>query len=205
MSDEQPIVHVVDDDPGMRQSTALLLQSAGLACATYASAAQFLAACRPTCPGCLILDLQLPGMCGIDLVEQLRTRGIALPILIVSGTGTIHMAVQGMKLGVLDFLEKPVDPQTLLAKVRSGLELDAQNRAADAELRELRDRFTAVTSRERELLKLLVDGLSSKQIASTLGISIKTVENHRTHLMEKTRAMNIADLVRMSMLIDAHK
>jgi FixJ family two-component response regulator len=205
MSADEPIVYVVDDDPGMRQSTTLLLQSAGLSCAAYASAGDFLGAYQPRRAGCLILDLQLPGMGGIDLVEELRTRGMALPVLIVSGTGTIHMAVKGMKLGVLDFLEKPADPQTLLTKVRAALDLDARNRAEAAEKQDIRDRFASVTSRERELLKLLVEGQSSKQIASMLGISIKTVENHRTHLMEKTRATNIADLVRMSMLIDAHK
>jgi FixJ family two-component response regulator len=200
---DMPTVFVVDDDAGMRKSMRMLLESAGLPHQIFDSALAFLDNYRPDRRGCLVLDLHMPGMSGMDLVEKLRAEKVMLPVLIVSGTGTIPMAVQGMKLGVLDFMEKPVDPQVLLGKVRAALALDAQRRSESAELTGIRQRLAALTAREKELLKLLVSGLSNKQVAAQLGISIKTVENHRAHLMEKTGAANAADLVRMSMLVDA--
>ena len=198
--DRQPIVFVVDDDASMRNSTAMLLESAGLKFETYESAADFLDSYNSDQPGCLILDLSMPGMSGMDLVAKLREKGIKLPTIIVSGTGTIPLVVQGMKLGVVDFLEKPADTEVLLDKVRKALDLDAKQRAQDAALAPIAKRFSTLTARERQTLTLLVRGLSSKQVAKELNISVKTAENHRAKLMQKTGALNAADLARMAML-----
>jgi RNA polymerase sigma factor (sigma-70 family) len=195
-----PTVFMVDDDAGMRKSTGMLLESAGLPYEAYDSANAFLAKYAPDRRGCLILDLHMPGINGMELIEQLRAQKIRLPIVVVSGTGTIPLAVKGMKLGVLDFLEKPVDPDTLIERIRTGLEADERQRADAATADAARERLSSLTPRERQLLKLLVSGLSNKQIAGELGISVKTVENHRASLMQKTGALNAADLTRMSML-----
>jgi FixJ family two-component response regulator len=194
-------VFIVDDDPSMLQSTAMLMEAADLPCQAFPSANAFLAAYDASQPGCLILDLHLPGMQGIELVEKLREQNINLPTLVVSGTGTIPVVVKGMKLGVLDFLVKPVEPEVLTAKVRAALDLDREQRSNSAALDEVRTRLSRLTPREKELLKLLVSGRLNKQIAADLGISIKTVENHRARLMQKTGALNAADLTRMSMLV----
>jgi len=199
----QPTVFVVDDDAGMRKSTIMLLEAASLPHIAYDSAKAFLARFDPDAPGCLLLDLHMPGMSGMDLIEQLRAQNCLLPVLVVSGTGTIPMAVQGMKLGVVDFLEKPVSPEVLIPKVQAAIELDAQRRVDAAGQAALRGRLVSLTVRERELLKLLVGGASNKIIAAELGISIKTVENHRAHIMEKTGALNTADLVRISLLAES--
>ena len=198
---QEPMVFVVDDDGGMRKSTCVLFESVGLQYREFESATAFLQAYDPVMPGCLVLDLHMPGMSGIDLVERLRADRAMLPILIVSGTGTIPLAVKGMKLGVLDFLIKPVDPSILIAKVQAALELDAQQRNDASSLNAIRQRLSTLTTREQELLKLLVSGMANKNIASEMGISIKTVENHRANLMDKTGALNAADLVRMAMLV----
>lgn len=195
-----PIVYVVDDDTSMRKSTCMLLDAAGFPYREYESANAFFAEYKPEQPGCLLLDLHMPGMSGIDLVERLRAEQAMLPILMVSGTGTIPLAVKGMKLGVLDFLVKPVEPELLMSKVRAALELDSQQRSNAASLGAIRQRLATLTGRERELLRLLVSGMANKNIAAELNISIKTVENHRANLMEKTGALNAADLVRMAML-----
>jgi FixJ family two-component response regulator len=197
----EPTVFVVDDDAGIRKSTCVLLESAGLPFREFDSATSFLSEYKPDMPGCLVLDLHMPGMSGIDLVERLRADKASLPILIVSGTGTVPLAVKGMKLGVLDFLVKPVDPAVLISKVQAALELDAQQRSDAASLNVIRQRLSTLTAREEELLRLLVSGMANKNIAAELGISIKTVENHRANLMEKTGALNAADLVRMAMLV----
>jgi two-component system response regulator FixJ len=201
MKKDDSTVFVVDDDAAMRRSTAMLLEAADFPCEEFESAAAFLDDYRPARPGCLILDLHMPGMGGLELVERLRGQGVAIPVVVVSGTGTIPLAVQGMKLGVLDFLVKPVDPDVLVEKVRAALDIDRQQRDDAAALVPVRARLASLTPRERQLLKLLVSGLANKQIANELGISIKTVENHRASLMLKTGALNAADLTRMSMLV----
>jgi two-component system response regulator DctR len=199
----EPNVFVVDDDAAMRMSTTTLLRAASLPHIAYGSAKAFLADYHPDTPGCLLLDLNLPGMSGMDLIEQLRAQNCLLPVLIISGTGTIPIAVRGMKLGVVDFLEKPVSPGVLIPKVQAAMELDAQRRIDATGLAQLRQQLANLTPRERELLKLLVGGASNKIIAAELGISIKTVENHRAHIMQKTGAVNTADLVRISLLAES--
>jgi FixJ family two-component response regulator len=203
MNPNPQTVFIVDDDKAMLQSTAMLLEAANLSCEQFTSAISFLAAYDEKRSGCLVLDMHMPGMHGMELVERLREKNIALPIVVVSGTGTVPLAVKGMKLGVLDFLEKPVDSSLLLSKVQAALELDRQQRSSAAALSDVRNRLSRLTPREKELLKLLVSGRLNKQIAAELGISIKTVENHRARLMQKTGALNAADLTRMSMLVGA--
>jgi two-component system response regulator FixJ len=203
MMTSTPVVFVVDDDPGIRRSTGLMLDAAGLSYESFERAVDFLDAYDPQRPGCLIVDLSMPGMCGMDMVRQLRARNLQIPIVIVSGTGTIPLVVQGLKLGVVDFFEKPTNPEELLDKVRKALEMDSEQRVHEAELGPIRAKFNSLTARERELLEMLVRGWLSKQIAVKLGISIKTVENHRANLMIKTGALNVADLTRLAIRVGA--
>lgn len=196
----EPTVYVVDDDAALRRSTRVLLESAGLCCRAHESAEVFLADAEPAMRGCAIIDLHMPGMNGMDLVAKLRREQFILPILVVTGTGSIPIAVQGMKLGLFDFLVKPVDPDVLLSKVQAAMRLDAEQRGDIDSLRVIEQKLALLTPREHELLQLIVSGMPNKNIASELGISIKTVENHRASLMAKTGALNAADLVRMKML-----
>jgi two-component system response regulator FixJ len=195
-----PTVYVVDDDAAVRHQTSELLDGAGLPHREFESAEAFLQNVPPDAPGCLILDHSMPGMTGLELIARMREQMYTLPVLMVSGTGTVSIAVEAMKLGLFDYLVKPADPGVLLAKVRAALDLDAQRRAAAAQLDDIRARLATLTAREQELLELIVRGLPNKNIATELGISIKTVENHRGSLMAKTGAANVADLVRMRML-----
>lgn len=201
----QPTVFIVDDDAAMRESTAMLLKSAGMQVEIFSAADEFLDQYRPAWPGCLVTDLSMPGMTGMQMVAQLRERGINIPILIVSGTGTIPLVVEGMRLGVVDFLEKPTDPELLVQKVREALERDSKQRAEAADLAPIAQKLANLTPREKEILAQLVTGLSSKQIAMALEVSIKTVDNHRANIMQKTGAVNSADLTRMAMLMGIAK
>jgi len=194
-----PMIFVLDDDAGMRRSTGMLLASAGLPFKAYERALDFLRDYSHDQPGCLLLDMSMPEMSGMELVERLRQMGAHLPVVIVSGTGSIGMAVRGMKLGVVEFLEKPVDPETLLAKVRAALDIDAAERAKADARRELADRLALLTERELEVTRCLIRGLSNKQVGLELRIAAKTVDKHRTRAMQKLKALNAADLVRISM------
>lgn len=199
-------VFVVDDDPGIRKSLTLVMEAAGLTVRSFPSAEDFLAdhagqaGGNAGSAGCVVLDLSMPGMNGVELLETLRNRGVELPVIVVTGTGTVGTAVRSLKLGAIDFLEKPADPRDVLAKVQRALAEDARRRTATAEVDAIRARFRDLTARERELLRYVIAGLANKQIAAEMGISIKTVENHRANLMDKTGALNGADLVRMSMI-----
>ena len=194
-------IYIVDDDAGIRRSLGLILETAGLPFDGFESAEAFLQDVPPQSQGVLTLDLHMPGMSGLDLVARMRVDKYTMPVLMVSGTGNIPLAVEGMKLGLFDFLVKPVDPEILLSKVNAALELDNQQRHDAAMLNRIRGKLSALTPRETELLKLIVGGMPNKNIATELGISIKTVENHRASLMAKTGALNAADLVRMKMLV----
>ena len=179
----------------------MAIEAAQLSVRPFASAEEFLAEYKQgVSPGCLVLDLSMPGMSGLELLRHLRSQGVHLPVLIVSGTGTVPKAIEAMKLGVIDFMEKPADHRVVVQKVQEALAKDAMNRSSAAEIDSVRQRFAALTERERELLKLVINGRSNKQIAQDMGISIKTVANHRAHLMEKTGALNAADLTRISMI-----
>jgi FixJ family two-component response regulator len=198
-----PTVFLVDDDAGMLKSLAAVMEVNSLPARTYPSAEAFLADYDPRRPGCLVLDVRMPGMSGVELLERLRAGRVDLPVIVITGHGDVPTAVRSMKLGAIEFLEKPVDPRALLEKVREALERDEARRAEQEEARAARERMEALTNREREVVRLLVAGLSSKQIAGEMGISIKTVEHHRAHVMAKTAAVNVADLVRMTMLARA--
>jgi two-component system response regulator FixJ len=199
--DGNATVFVVDDDRGMRESMTSLMESASLKVQTYAAAEEFLEFGSLDQPGCLVLDIQMPGMSGIDLLEAFRSRQIEIPAIVLTGHGDIPAAVRSMKLQVLDFLEKPVDPHILLAKVHQALREDTARWREHRETEVIRQRIATVSSRERGLLELLIAGKSSKQIAANLDISIKTVANHRANLMAKMQAINVADLVRMSIAV----
>lgn len=198
MSDSDPVVFVIDDDRMIREGLQSLIKSMGLRVETFASAKDFLAANRPDAPACLILDVRLPGLNGLDLQRKLADGNIPIPIIFITGHGDIPMSVRAMKEGALEFLTKPVRGQDLLDAVQKALEHDRELRKERKELTELRARFDSLTPREREVLELVVAGLLNKQIADQLGTSELTVKTHRAHLMQKTEAESLAHLVRMA-------
>jgi two-component system response regulator FixJ len=193
-------VFVIDDDPGVRGLLDAELSSAGLCVRLFSSAEDFLAQYTERDRGCLLLDLHLSGMSGVELLQTLCVRRLTLPVIIITGYGDVSNAVHAMKLGAMDLIQKPFGHEELLAKVRAALARDAATCQKLAEIEAARQRLKLLTPRERELLVALADGKSSKRIAQDLGLSPKTVENHRAHLLAKTQAQNVADLVRLSML-----
>jgi FixJ family two-component response regulator len=198
MSQPEPIVFVIDDEALIRDGIQSLVKSIGLRVQTFASAADFLLAKRPDAPACLVLDVRMPGLNGLDLQRQLTAANVHIPIIFITGHGDIPMSVQAMKEGALEFLTKPVRGQDLLDAVQKAVEHDRGLRQERAELAEIRKRFDSLTPRETEVLNLVVAGLLNKQIAYELGTSELTVKTHRAHVMEKTQADSLAHLVRMS-------
>jgi RNA polymerase sigma factor (sigma-70 family) len=198
MNAPQPILRVVDDDSSFRRATTRLLEAAGYPVRGFASATEFLDNDRAGDPGCLILDLRMPGASGLDLQETLARSSVALPILFLTGCGDIPSTVQAMKAGAVDFLTKPVEPIALLAAVRQALDRDASDRAARARSEALHARLAALTPREREVFALLVRGRLNKQIAAALGITERTIKAHRSHIMEKLQAESLAELVHIA-------
>lgn len=197
MSFEQ-LVYVLDDDQSVCDYLATVLQAAGLPCATFTSGAAFLADARVTCPSCLILDLRLSKMSGVEVLLQMKSRSdLSMPVIVLSGTGNISVAVQSMKLGVHDFLEKPVDQKVLLEKVREALAIDVAFRAQATRKSLVQIRLDRLTDREREVLHLLCEGKSSKQMSMMLNISVKTVAIHRWHMMKKMQASSATEAVHM--------
>jgi two-component system response regulator FixJ len=192
-------VYVVDDDPTILQSVENVL--VGIKVRPYRSAEAFMSDCGSLHAACLILDLQMPGMRGMQLIEWLRAQHIEMPIIVLSGHGNIPAVVESMKLGAVEFLEKPADHRVLLSRVRELLQSESVRSDERAKISEIRDRFSRLTERERELVELMASGLSSKQIAARVGIALKTVENHRSHVLAKTGAANVASLVRMKMIV----
>jgi len=193
-----PTVFVVDDDAAVRDGLALLLDTAGLAVETYDGAAAFLAVCSPGRAGCLILDVRMPDMSGPELQAELTRRGIDLPIIFLTAHGDIPTTVQAMKGGALDFLTKPVVGSELLERVRAAFDKSARLREQESASRSLRERLEGLTGREREIMKLVADGLPNKEIARTLGISHRTVEVHRARVMQKTGVTNLVELSRLA-------
>ena len=196
------IVFVVDDDASMRDAISRLLNAVGLTVQTFASAREFLNRRLPDVPGCVVLDVRLPGLSGLDLQREMVERGIHIPVVFITGHGDIPMSVQAMKAGAVEFLTKPFRDQDLLDAVRSGIQLDRKEREERAELAELRDCVRQLTQREQEVMSLVVSGLLNKQIALQLGTSEKTIKIHRSQVMRKMRANSLADLVRMSQRLD---
>ena len=197
-----PVVFVVDDDPAMRDSLRWLIESTGLNVETFGDAQTFLARIRPELPGCLVLDVRMPGMSGLDLQAELVRRGIGLPTIVVTGHAEVPMAVRAVKAGAIDFIEKPFSDQLLLDRVRQGIEMDRLERDGRARRADVLRRMSLLTQREREVFDLVVAGRANKEIAATLRLSPKTVEVHRAHVMEKMQAKTVADLVHMAGLLE---
>ena len=191
------IVYVVDDDSSMRQALTGLLHSAGLRVETFGSAHEFLRAPRGETPGCVVLDVSLPDASGLDVSDQLRDLNVALPIIFITGHGTIPMSVRAMKSGALEFLTKPFSDEDLLGAIKVALERDRFVRAERLEQSEARRRVERLTPREREVLDLVVAGKMNKQIAATLGAAEQTVKQHRGRVMRKLEVDSVAELVRI--------
>jgi FixJ family two-component response regulator len=198
MKEPEPIVFVIDDDALIRDGIRSLVKSVGLRVETFASAQDFMLAKRQDVPACLILDVRMPGLNGLDLQRNLSAANIYIPIIFITGHGDIPMTVRAMKEGAQEFLTKPVRGQDLLDAVQKAVAHDRGLRSERAELAEIRQRFDSLTPRETEVLNLVVAGLLNKQIAYELGTSELTVKTHRAHVMEKTQADSLAHLVRMS-------
>ena len=197
MNQGLPIVFIVDDDEAVRNSLRLLVKSVGLTAAALDSAQEFLASYDPLQPGCLVLDVRMPGMSGLELQQQLNLRGAVIPVIFITGHGDVPMAVEAMQQGAFDFLQKPFRDQDLIDRIQRALEKDRVNRAELGKRSDLRARHEALTPREREVLALVMSGKANKVMAADLGLSQRTVEVHRARVMEKMGASSLAHLVRM--------
>jgi FixJ family two-component response regulator len=193
----EPMVYVVDDDEAMRNSLKWLIESVGLRVDTYGSADEFLRGYYPGRGGCLLLDVRMPGMSGLELQEHLAEHQAHLPVIIITGHGDVPMAVRAMKVGAVDFIEKPFNDEFLLDSIRRALAVDAEQRGLQARQAEIATRLALLTPREYEVMEMVADGRSNKEIANALGVSAKTVEAHRARVMEKMEARSLAELVRM--------
>lgn len=194
-------VFIIDDDEAVRDSLSWLMKSAGLHAQTFDSADGFLDGYEDERPGCLILDIRMPGMNGLELQSELKRRDFRLPIIIISGHADVPMAVRALKAGAFDFIEKPFNDELLLDLVRRALEQDRKQREDMAETDAWRARIDSLTPREREVLDLVVEGASNKQISAELGVSLKTVEAHRAKVMDKLQAESLSHLVRMAVSV----
>lgn len=197
-TDEKPIVFVIDDDQSVRDALQALLRSVGLDVHPFASTQEFLAAERPDVPGCLVLDVRLPGLSGLDFQTELAKSEIKFPIIFISGHGDVPMTVRAIKGGAIEFLTKPFRDQDLLDAVQVGIERDRTRRRETAALSQLQERYASLTTREREVMQEVVKGLLNKQIAAELDVSEVTVKVHRGNAMRKMGAKSLADLVRMA-------
>jgi FixJ family two-component response regulator len=193
----EPMVYVVDDDEAMRNSLKWLIESVGLRVETYGSADDFLHGYYPGRGGCLLLDVRMPGMSGLELQEHLAEHQAHLPVIVITGHGDVPMAVRAMKAGAVDFIEKPFNDEFLLDSIRRALAVDAEQRGLQARQAEIATRLALLTPREHEVMEMVADGRSNKEIANALGVSAKTVEAHRARVMEKMEARSLAELVRM--------
>jgi two-component system, LuxR family, response regulator FixJ len=196
-SHPRPTIFVVDDDSAVRDALKLLLRSVGQAVETYGSAQEFLDAYSEDRPGCLVLDIRMPGMSGLELQQKLNEKHSILPIIFITGHGDVPMAVEAMQAGAVDFIQKPFRDQDLIDRINQALEKDGSNRAALGERNDIRRRLETLTPREREVLDLVVHGKANKVIAGDLKLSQRTVEIHRARVMEKMQASSLAHLVRM--------
>jgi FixJ family two-component response regulator len=198
---KKPTIHVVDDDQAVRESIEWLIESVGLSIRTYGSAHEFLDNYTEDSLGCLILDVRMPGISGLDLQHILIDRGIDLPIVFVTGHGDVPMAVRALKNGAVDFIEKPFNDQVLLDTIQSAVQKHRNRLKQRAELENLQARYENLTTREQEVMDRVVTGKPNRDVGEELGISVKTVEVHRAKVMEKMQARSIADLVKMAMMM----
>jgi two-component system, LuxR family, response regulator FixJ len=190
-------VYIVDDDEAVRSSVRFLIRSVGLSAQAYAAASDFLASYDPRHPGCLLLDVRMPGMSGLELQQELNRRGATIPVVFITGHGDVPMAVEAMQQGAFDFLQKPFRDQDLLDRVQRALARDAESRSRLAARAEIQTRLGTLTPRETEVLQLITRGKANKVVGAELGVSQRTVEIHRAHVMEKMNASSLAELVRM--------
>ncbi len=201
MASDKGVVHIIDDDDALRESLAFLLRTAGIEGKTYASAKAFLEALPDLSLSCVITDVRMPDMSGIDLLRRFKELKIAAPVIVVTGHGDVTLAVEAMKIGAVDFLEKPFDDEVLLASVEAALRQRGGQAKRDNEHAEIENRLAALSPRERDVLSGLVAGRANKQIAFDLGISPRTVEIYRANLMNKMQAGSLSDLVRMALVV----
>ncbi len=197
MTDRYPIVYVVDDDPAVRQSLQWLIESLGLHVRTHGSAGEFLDAYDHRRPGCLVLDVRMPGMSGLELQEQLNADGISIPVVFITAHADVPMAVRALRRGAADFIEKPFNDQQLLDCILAVIDHSTRAHRRIAETTMLKDRLNSLSERERQIIELVVAGEPNKAIASILAVSTKTVEAHRANLMRKMGARSLAELVRI--------
>lgn len=199
----KPVVYIVDDDDGMRRALSTLLSTIGHSTVAFASPTEFLSKYDPSRPSCLVLDVRMPEMSGLEVQQQLNRAGAILPVILMTGHGDIPMAVQAMKDGAFDFLQKPFRDEDLLDRIRRALQQDEENRQSIQRHADLRQRASSLTPREREVMAMVVDGRANKVIAIDLGLSERTVEIHRANVMEKMGANSVAHLVKMHLLLEA--
>jgi two-component system response regulator FixJ len=205
MMEVESTVFVVDDDADLRESLGWLFESAGLRFKSYSTAQEFLTDYKPEEPGCLLLDVRMPGLSGLDLQEELRRRGVPPPIIIMTGHAKVPMAVRALKGGAIDFIQKPFSDQSLLERIRQAIDLDRRTRQVRMEAAKFAALLTYLTPREREVMDLVIAGKPNKIIAADLGISPKTVEIHRGRVMEKMQVESVAELVRLDLLCRANQ
>lgn len=200
MPSDKAVVHVIDDDEAMRQSLAFLLGTVGMKVQTYESAMAFLAVAPEIKSGCIITDVRMPEVSGLDLLRRVRELELGIPVIMITGHGDVPLAVEAMKIGALDFLEKPFDDEVLLASVRSALNQLNQDQRRQTERSDIQGRLETLSNRERDVLQGLVAGHANKQIAYDLGISPRTIEIYRANLMTKMQASSLSNLVRMALI-----
>jgi two-component system response regulator FixJ len=196
----EPTVFVVDDDQAMRNSLKWLIESIGMQVRTYGSADEFLSSYYPGRAGCLLLDVRMPGMSGLELQAYLARQQSRLPVIIITGHGDVAMAVKAMKSGAVDFIEKPFHDEDLLSSIRNALDFDEKQRALQSQRAQIAARLAELTPREHEVMEMVTEGRANKEIAASLGVSAKTVEAHRARVMEKMHARSLAELVRMALI-----
>ena len=201
MLNPRPVVYVVDDEPDVRDIVAKLVESVGLTAKVFSAAQDFLSSYDGSRPGCVVLDVRMPGMTGIEALTRFAERNVRLPVIMLTGYGDVPTAVRSLKRGAVDFIQKPFNPQFLLERIQASIAEDATRAGEEEQCAALEQRFNDLTAREKEILIQVIDGFTSKEIARVLGISDKTVDVHRTNIMRKVGAASVAELVKLAMTV----